>query len=73
MFLINDMPSVCPHCGETINAQESSEDFFAGATVACPDCGECFRYLRQEDCPHTVYCSVRGCLACGSRALHGEP
>jgi len=48
MFVINDLPSACPHCCADIPRQQIEEDFYAGSLLTCADCGSTYRYLSTE-------------------------
>ncbi len=48
MFLINDIPAQCPHCGADIPRQQVEEDFYAGALLTCAECDATYRYGTTE-------------------------
>ena len=51
MFFIDDLPTYCPSCGAELHPDQICEDFYAGAVLSCPDCGEFFRYLPKTETP----------------------
>lgn len=50
LYLINEIPSYCPSCGEQHSAEKKrnmSSDFYAGASCECK-CGVLYQYVPRE-------------------------
>ena len=48
--LFTFLPSCCPGCGRQFaHNKYGREDFFAGASHSCPDCGLNYQYIGEAD------------------------